>query len=485
MLPGSEGAAAPAAGPALRIAAWLVPFAILGVVLVRLYPDSYQQDGGFHFLFARWSPEHPRYLVDVWARPLFTVLYALPSRLGYPAAKLVTVAVSLAAGWHTARLAREHGLERAPLAVPLLLLQPAFLLISSETMTEPLFALVLAVALRLHRAGRIRAGMWLASLLPLARPEGFFVAALWGAFVLFDRRAGRTFLLRSLSVVQLAGGVALWWLAALLLTSDPLFILHNWPRNWGVTESYGTGPLWHYLVVRDQVLAGPILQALFVLGLGALVAARRATLEVASLALVAGLHSVFYRFGLFGSAGYARYLVCVAPPMALATLAGWNLAAGWLRRAPRLLASLAGTGVLLAAAAICLDQMDAWGSSRDARAVQDMQAWFLAHPRPVKRLVFSQAYMSIRFDRDPNERPPLVADPEKNVQILRASTPGTLVFWDAHTGPQFHAIGPAELERAGYELLHAQSYELEPRLPLSLSARPPYRQELILYYKAQ
>jgi hypothetical protein len=71
------------------------------------------------------------------------------------------------------------------------------------------------------------------------------------------------------------------------------------------------------------------------------------------------------------------------------------------------------------------------------------------------------------------------------VQILRASTPGTLVFWDAHTGPQFHAIGPAELERAGYELLHAQSYELEPRLPLSLSARPPYRQELILYYKAQ
>lgn len=467
---------------ALRLVLWLVPFALLGAALVRLYPDSYQQDGGFHYLFARWALEHPRLLVDVWGRPLFTTLYALPARLGYPVAKLLTVAVALAAAWNTARLAREHGLAQAELAVPLLFLQPSFLLVCSDTMTEPLFALLLAVAMRLHQAGRIRAGMWTAALLPLARPEGFFVALLWGAFVAFDPRAGRTFLGRVLSTAQLAGGVALWWAAATLLTRDPRFILHNWPPNWAVGATYGTGPLLQYWIVRDQLLAGPILRVLFALGLVALVATRRALLPVAALALVAGLHSVFFRFGWFGSAGYARYLVCVAPPMALATLAGWNAVAGWAGRLARPLRTAAGAAVLLWAAWLSLSYVDSWGSSRDARAVDDMATWLEAHPVPVKRLVFSQAYMPIRLGRDPSERPRLGLETEANVLVLRSMPAGTLVLWDAHTGPQYHHLGPADLERAGYELLHSASWELAPRLP-HRPPLPPYGQEMVLYYR--
>jgi hypothetical protein len=474
--------AAPARARALRLALWLLPFAALGAILVHFYPDSYQQDGGFHFLFARWSFEYPWFLVSVWARPLFTALYAVPARFGYPVAKLLTVAIALAAAWNTAQLARAHGLERAELAVPLLFLQPSFLLLCSETMTEPLFALVLAVALRLHQAGRIRAGMWVAALLPLARPEGFFVALLWGAFVAFDPRAGRTFLRRTLSTAQLGGGVALWWVAATLLTRDPKFILHNWPPNWAAGATYGTGPLLQYWIIRGHILAGPVLQALFGLGLLALLVSRRALLPVASLLLVAGLHSVFFRFGWFGSAGYARYLVCVAPPLALATLAGWNVAAGWARRVPGALRLTCGVAVLFWSAWLCLAYVDSWGSSRDARAVDGMVAWFEAHPRPVKRLVFSQAYMSIRFDRDPAERPKLGSDAEQNLQLLRALSSGTLILWDAHTGPQYHHVGPADFERAGYQRLHAVSDELGPLLP-HRPPLPPYSQEMVLYYK--
>jgi hypothetical protein len=472
---------------ALRLALWLVPFAILGAALVRLYPDSYQQDGGFHFLFARWSFEHPRLLVDVWGRPLFTALYALPSRLGYPAAKLLTVAVSLAAAWHTAQLARAHGLERPELAVPFLLLQPSFLLVCSETMTEPLFALALALALRVHRSGRVRSSMWVAALLPLIRPEGFFVGVLWGAAALFDPRAGASPLRRALSTLRLAAGVALWWAAAFLLTRDPRFIVHNWPPNWAAGASYGTGPLFQYWVIRDQVLAGPVVQALFGLGLVVLLASRRALLPACVMVLVAGLHSVLFRLGMFGSAGYARYLVCVAPPMALATLAGWNAVAGLADLAGRVarpLRLVAGAALLLWAGWLCLGYVDSWGSSRDARAVDDMAGWFEAHPRTVKRLVFSQAYMAIRLDLDPSGKPALGPDADENVLALRALPPGTLVFWDAHTGPQFHALGPAELERAGYQLLHTARYELPPLLP----HHPPlaeYRQEMWLYYKAE
>lgn len=482
--PAPRTEAPPDRRPALRVVLWLVPFAILGAVLVRLYPDSYQQDGGYHFLFARWSLEHPPLLVDVWGRPLFTALYALPARLGYPAAKLLTVAVACAAAWHTAMLARAHGLERAELAVPLLFLQPSFLLLSSETMTEPLFALVLALALRVHQAGRLRASTWTASLLPLVRPEGFFVALLWGAFVALDRRAGPSLLRRALSTAPLAAGVAAWWLAALVITRDPLFILHNWPPNWAVSAGDGTGPLLQYWLHRDQLLSGRAMQALFALGVVVLLATRRALLPLAALLLVTALHSVFYRLGLFGSLGYPRYLVCVAPPMALATLAGWDAVAAWTRRVPRLVMGAVAAVVLLLAARASLVHVDGQGTSRDARAVDEMFAWLEAHPRPVTRFVFSQAYMSIRSGRDPAERPRFGSDRERNLELLRAMPSGTLVLWDARTGPLFRHLAAADIERAGYERLHAERFRLPALFPaLHPSPPPPYEQELVLLYK--
>ncbi|HVO21674.1 MAG TPA: hypothetical protein VMU15_20645 [Anaeromyxobacter sp.] len=487
-----EQPGAPPAGPAtggralaVRIGCWLLPFAALGAALVHFYPDSYQQDGGFHFLFARWALAHPRFLLGVWARPLFTALYALPAQLGYPAAKLATVAVALATAWHTARLARAHGLERAELAVPLLFLEPSFLLVCSETMTEPLFALLLVVALRLHRAGRVAGGMWVASLLPLARPEGFFLCLLWGAFVALDRHGGGTLFRRALSTARLLGGVALWWLAALLMTHDPLFIVHNWPQGWSLDAGPATGSLAQYWRVRYLLLAGPAMLVLFGVGLVALWVRRRLGLAVASLGLLVALHSVFFRFGLFGSAGYARYLVCVAPPMALATLAGWNaLAEALPGRLARRVGAAVGAAVLLRAAWLCLGYVDSYGSSRDARAVADTAAWFRAHPRPVARLVYSQAYMDVLLDVDLSERPVLGRDRERNVEILRALPPGTLVFWDALTGPQFHDVRPADLERAGYQRLYRKPYLLEPLLPfLHRPPLPEHRQEMYLYYK--
>jgi len=470
---------------ALRIGCWLVPFAALGAALIHFYPDSYQQDGGFHFLFARWALAHPRFLLGVWARPLFTAAYALPAQAGYPVAKVATVAVALATGWNTARLAHAHRLERAELAVPLLFLQPSFLLLSSETMTEPLFALLLVVALRLHRAGRVRGGMWVASLLPLARPEGFFVCLLWGAFVVLDREGGGSLVGRALSTARLLGGVALWWLAALLMTGDPLFIVHNWPLGWSLEAGPDTGSLAQYWRVRSYLLAGPAMLVLFGVGLVALWVRRRLGLALASLGLLVALHTVFFRYGLFGSAGYARYLVCVAPPMALATLAGWNALAGALPgRLGRMAGAAIGAAVLLRAAWLCLAYVDSYGSSRDARAVADMAAWFRAHPRPVAKLVFSQAYMDVLLEVDISQRPVLGRERERNVELLRALPPGTLVFWDAHTGPLFHDIRPADLERAGYRLVRAQSYLLEPLLPfLHRPPLPEYRQEMYLYYK--
>jgi hypothetical protein len=440
---------------------WLGAAAAAGIALAVLYPDSYQQDGGTHYLFARWAWRHPTNFVDVWGRPLFTFLYAFPALFGYTAAKLFSVAICVATAWQSWRLAEQLSFERAELAIPFLFLQPSYLLLCADTMTEPLFALVFVVALRLHLAGRLIWGMLAASLLILVRPEGFFLGVLWGVWVLLDRRDGRAWWRRIPSPLLLASGAVAWWLAALLISGDPLWIKRNWPPDWQVTGAvYGSGPIWWYASLLS-VIVGLLLIVPFAVGLIQLLKERRFATGVSAFLALFLLHSLMYTRGLWGAAGYPRYLVCVAPAMALITLAGWNVIAGRLSQLSRSLATAAWVVLLALSGLFALFYVDAWGYARDARAVTEMYRWFRAHERPVTRLIWSQVYMCILFDRNPWERPTFSGDHERNLALLRESPTGTLIFWDGDTGPGWFGLRPDDFKAAGYTHLRSQSYQLD------------------------
>ncbi|HKQ92509.1 MAG TPA: hypothetical protein VJZ77_17755 [Blastocatellia bacterium] len=157
--------------------------------MLFLFDDSCQQDGGQHYLFARQAWDHHELFVGVWSRPLYTSVYAFPALIGYRAARTLTVLICLAISYQTWRLAEDLRIDRAPLAIALVWLQPSFFLFCADNMTEPIFALVYVVALRLHHRGRLKEGMIVASLMILARPEGFFLGMLWGVWVLTERRS--------------------------------------------------------------------------------------------------------------------------------------------------------------------------------------------------------------------------------------------------------------------------------------------------------
>jgi hypothetical protein len=464
---------------------WLGIFAALGVLLVFLYPDSYQQDGGHHYLFARNAWDHPRMFVGVWSRPLFTFVYAFPALLGYPAAKLFSVLVSATAAYQTFRVAQLLRLERAALAIPFLFLQPSFLLLSGDTMTEPIFALVFVVALRLHLRGQIAAGMVVASLMVLARPEGFFLGILWGIWVLLDTRQNTTRISRLPSTLLLASGSMAWWLAALLITGDPLFIRNNWPPDWNPTQAaYGAGSVLTYFG-RMPEIAGPLLCLPLAVGVVGSLFRRRFGTPVSAFLTILVLHSLLRTFGFFGAAGYPRYFVCVSPAIALIVLAGWNEVAGWMKRLPRQVTAVVATLTIALSWVFSMSYIDAMSYTRDAHAVAEMFSWFEANPRPVERVIWSQAYMCILFDCDIADKPPFDSNKEANLEMLRRFPKGTLVFWDGDTGPSWYRIQALDVEKLGYTRLRSQAYRLEGRLLRrwwfhDWGARP---QEMHLLYK--
>lgn len=438
-------------------------FALVGALLVWLYPDAEQQDSAYHFLFSRWAADHPFYFVGVWARPLFTVVYFLPAQLGYPAAKLFTVVIGLATAWQTFRLAERLKLRRAELVVPLLFLQPAFFALSSEVMTEMLFALLFIVALRLHLAGRINAGMLVASSLILVRPEGFFIGILWGLWVLRPAIRSPLPAIRILQCLLLASGMFVWWLAALAITGDKLWIVHNWPPDWQVDgQANGTGPIWWY-AAQLPLIAGLPLFAPFLVGLWRLLRNRELAFATSSFLTLFVLHSLMFARGWFGSAGYARYFVCVSPVIALIALVGWNELAS--NRPQR---SLQVASLTLAALA-CFVYVDSISFSRDAFAVREMRDWLGNHSTLIdpssadyhRRLITSQAYPRILLGRDPLENPNFTADREHNLNLIRQSPAGTLVLWDDETGPKWYRLRAEDFQAAGFELLKSQEFKLQ------------------------
>jgi hypothetical protein len=449
--------------------AWLGLAAATGIVLILLHPKSAEPDSGFHFLKARWAFDDPVMFVDVWARPLFQVAYAIPAQAGLLAARLFALALSLATAWVTFRIADRLGMARPGLAILFLFVQPVWLIYCHDTMTEPLFALGFAVALLLHHSDRRLMSMLVASLLPLARPEGFAIAVLWGVWTLAESSLAPA--KRLARIPALAAGTLAWWLAAL--------ILHNWPAIWDPgSVVYGRGhPLWFVMCL--PVIVGPIMIVPLIAGL---VSRRPPFTIVSSFLSILVLHSALWYLGRFGSVGFPRYLICVAPATALLALAGWNRIADAISRRDARVASWIGAAGAAASLLLAFWYADAQPQTRDGRPMAEMARRFHADPVSFDRFAWSHPHACIVFDRNPGENPNWTAHRDRNLELVRALPGGTLVLWDRHIGSAWYHLEARDFAEAGFVRRQAVDLYLPGRLP-PLFGMGAYVQDLQLLYK--
>ena len=474
---------------------WVSFLILSGIALCFFFLDGHHIDAGTHYLYSRWAWKHNDMFVNVWARPLPTFLYAFPAQYGYGLTQILTVIISGITAWQTFRLAQDLKLERSWLAIPFVFIQPSFFLLSNEVMTEPMFALCFVIALRLNQRGWVKMAMLAASLLILIRPEGFFLGAMWGVWVLFDKRVANAFWKRVIASLILASGVLIWSVIAYKITGDFFYIKNNWPQGWqGGVPAFSFKELRLY-VIRMPDIVGPIVLPVFLIGLVTAITKREMMNVTSSFLTLFILHSIMRAFGMFGSAGYPRYFVCVAPSIALIILFGWNvLFSNLLMNFPaKFKQGLAGAIIVLSIL-FCLvykegepwqgDEGATW--SRDARAVKETYDWFQANQLPVNRLFWSQAYMGIVFDRDLYEQALFTADREHNLKLLRESPGGTLVFWDGRTGPNWYTLTASDIESAGYKKIYVKEFWLDGSLikfPVWRFARLRH-QEMYLLYKS-
>lgn len=288
-----------------------------------------ETDSITHYLYARFAIAEPHYLVNIWGRPLCTGLYTVPAYLfGRLGVRITSLLLAVLCSLVTAEIARRRGDRHPAVAMICVLAQPLLFLHSFSELTELPFAACLSLALL---AWQCRSYAWMAllcGLLPLGRPEGFGLAMLAGAVLLWQRRWK--------CVPLLAAPVVVWSFAGWLLYGSPRYsdFLPGWlqwvlwlPRNWpySSTSLYQPGHPMKFVGALPAIV-GPLLFPATLIGTWLCLRSRdhfaRATALVPLLVLA--VHSWLHWRGMLASSGEIRYLLAVAPFWGLLSSAGWE-----------------------------------------------------------------------------------------------------------------------------------------------------------------
>lgn len=425
----------------------LVSLAIgFGVTMVAavLSRGFLEADDINHYLLARWSWEHPLYLLDVWARPLWTALYAPLTLAGPAVARLMGPVIVAATAWLAYRVACELGIRHAGWVVGLCYVQPMVLALSGSFLTEPLFALVALWGLRELQRGRPLLAALIIGFSPLARPEGYPLGVFVGAVLLLDVSRG-VLHRRLLAIALLPVGTVIWNLLGWISTGDMLWLLHNWP--WSAASPYAAGGPFHFVALLGWILQ-PVVVPFFALGVWAALRSPRWLYCAAALYIVV-VHSLLHTFGLFGSAGLPRYLVTIAPLLALVSADGIDHARALFET--RLPARASSTKhialfvalVALGSAALSLKRVTPWRPHYDFVCMEEAASWVSRRSPEARHAIASDhPYLWFALGSDPAAvRVPATAE------ALAAAPTGTIVIWDSVFGAD---PSLAELAQLGY-----------------------------------
>ena len=292
-------------------------------------PDCYQ-----HILFAQTAlldfPKHLWILIDVWAKPIYTIsttfLWLVFPRdwplLGIT--QIVNSCIWMGLVGTMLLILKEKLQDKFSLVLVVLLMSLGFISLRSSVsaLTEPGGALLVALSLFYWGRKRFFLSLLLIGFAPIARLDALLFVGIQWSFYAWHVLAKKPIAWRNgLPKLIGAGFIAftptlVWNTLGWIQSGHPLFILTSYPT--AVKGIYGFGEWYHYLNVFWT--HEPVLTITFIGGLICLLFSLK---KANDLFLMAGAQSVIYSIvlsflwaqGRFGTAGLPRYFVVAIPFM--------------------------------------------------------------------------------------------------------------------------------------------------------------------------
>lgn len=280
-------------------------------------------DNYWHYWFSRYAFEYPRFFLHHWGKPIFILLSAPFSQLGFFGIKLFNIICGILSAWLCWRFCRDIGFSNSALVILILIFCPSYFTELPTALTEPLFGLLLISSSYLFFRNNFLWGSLVASFLLFSRSEGFFIVIYFSFYLLLVRQWKYIPLLATAFIVYAFAG---------------LFAGHNFfwyftENPYGYQSQYGSGEWYHFFKRESEIFGEPhvvlLLSGIFIMTIllfrnreynffnNQSINAKVALLVFAPALLFFFFHVFAWTFGKFGSAGLVRVMASIIPYTAI------------------------------------------------------------------------------------------------------------------------------------------------------------------------
>lgn len=279
-----------------------------------------------HYSLNRSIPSNPRFLINPWGKPLFSIISFLvilaTNDVGLISIRPMNVLISMTTCFITYKLCKK--LESSEFwafsSIFLVAFSHLFLKISFSALTEPLFTLLLILSIYFFYFEKFSFSAFFISLSCIARQEGFLLLPVWWLFLFKSRRA-----LLITMIFPTSWAVLLW-----LNAYSPLYMITMYSEvvnplvaNWEGQNITGKG-FSSFLYYPSNVITilGTLTFILFLIGF--VYNWKNKTYALLYLTIISYLffHSIILVFPYFGSVAFLRYLYPIIPLMAIFSTSG-------------------------------------------------------------------------------------------------------------------------------------------------------------------
>lgn len=436
---------------------WVV-IILLDCFLVYLNSNTYDSgDSIVHFLYSKQSFQYPKYLMHHWAKPIFVLLSAPFTQLGWIGMKMFNTICVLGSTYYCYQLFKSYQLK--PFAAVLLCFAaPQFFLVQASGLTEPLFALVLIAIVYYLKTDRLILGLVLLSFLPFIRSEGWLIAPVVLVYLVSIKKFRYS--------PYILMGTVLYGLVGLWYYSDFLWMFHQNPYS-GIEEKYGSGEWLHYVNQLPYVIGFPLFM-FFLLGMydgfHRLIKAQMTRHE---FILIYGMvfayitaHSIFWAEGLFHSFGLNRVLIVLIPLIAFIGYRGIERIICAFSFVPSKFIWLGACALLLVFPftknKAALDLPDSITKEPLQLMIDDIRSYTdsIYGSRP---LYYGNFYIPMSYNKDIDN-----SKEAMSIGLLKEfkAKKGSLVLWDSYFAPSDQGISTEYLEQKE-ELLFVRRFNCE------------------------
>ena len=265
---------------------------------------------------------NPSEFIGMWNRPLWVTIFAIPVQVSYLAVPILMTAFGLVAGYSLFLSMKMRNISYPFLIILFLLFQPYYLGTGNDAMTEPLAAAIICISYYMLLQKKWLPFVLLGALLPLARAELLTHLLFWFIPLVVHKQY---------KLIPLLGaGVAVWALAAGIITGDWLYLYNETIGNEISENRYGSQPVNTY-ISRYFYVIGPVVFFFLIMGFVRAIHERKASLFIEGQFLFGfTLYTLFASKIVLGqSAGFLRNLIPLSPFAAVIAMQGFDY---WLRR---------------------------------------------------------------------------------------------------------------------------------------------------------